>query len=634
MSRSLHILHVEDDTADAELTQDTLETEGVACDVTRVETESTFLVALHKGGFDLILADYALPSFDGLSALRIARQQRPDLPFIFVSGTMGEEVAIEALKIGATDYVLKTRLSRLVPSVHRALREARERVELCRAEQALRRSEAYLAIAQSLSQTGSFGWDVASGQIFWSLETYHIFELNPLTMPTLEVILQRVHPDDALRVKETFNRISLDRTDFHFEHRLLLPERRVKYLRISGRAVHDSSGDVSFVGAVTDITAAKEAERQLREREVKIRRLVDANIVGVLISDLEGRVTDANDAFLHMVRYTRDDLSRGRLSWTELTPPEWQAASERAVAQLRAHGTCELFEKEYFRSDGTRVPVLVAAAAIEGARTENVAFALDLTERKLAEAERERLRQLQVDLAHMSRVITVGQLGVSLAHEIKQPIGAAVTNAEVCVRLLDRDEPDLRDAREAALEMVRDAKRAANIIDRVRSLYQKGSSEPTMVDVNEIIREMVIMLQNEANRHSVSMRADLAEELPTVISDRVQLQQALMNLMLNGIEAMNDTGGELSVRSNTTEDGLLLISVSDCGIGLPAKQVERIFEAFFTTKRHGTGMGLSISRTIIESFGGRLWATPNGERGATFHFTLPAQLKASSPSAA
>jgi PAS domain S-box-containing protein len=634
MNRPLHILHVEDNTADAELAQDTLEMEGVACDVTRVETESTFLLALHKGGFDVILADYALPSFDGLSALRIARRQRPDLPFIFVSGTMGEEVAIEALKIGATDYVLKTRMSRLVPSVHRALREARERAELRRAEQALRRSEAYLAIAQSLSHTGSFGWDVASGEIFWSLETYHIFELDPLTMPTLELILERVHPDDALRVKETLGRISLDRTDFHFEHRLLVPERRVKYLRISGRAV-DSPSDVSFVGAVTDITAAKEAERQLREREVKIRRLVDANIVGVLISDLEGRVTDANDAFLQMVRYTRDDLARGRLCWTELTPPEWQPASERAVAQLRANGTCELFEKEYFRSDGSRVPVLVAAAAIEGGtKAENVAFVLDLTERKLAEAERERLRQLQIDLAYMSRVITVGQLGASLAHEIKQPIGSAVTNAEACVRLLDRDEPNLSEAREAAFEMVRDAKRAADIIDRVRSLYQKGSSEPAMVDVNEVIGEMVIMLQNEANRYSVSMRADLAEGLPTVMADRVQLQQALMNLMLNGIEAMNDTSGELSVRSKITEDGQLLISVSDCGIGLPVKQVERIFDAFFTTKPHGTGMGLSISRTIIESYGGHLWATPNAEHGATFHFTLPTKVTASSPSAA
>ena len=627
MSRPLRILYLEDDIADAELARDTLELEGFVCDVTRVETESGFRAAVQQsGGFDVILADYALPSFDGLSALKITLRQRPDLPFIFVSGTMGEEVAIEALKIGATDYVLKTRLSRLVPSVNRALREARERAELRRAEEAFRRSEAYLAIAQSLSHTGSFGWDVASGEIFWSLETYRIFEVDSVTKPTLEFILKRVHPDDGLRVKQTFERISLDRADFHFEHRLLMNDGRVKYLRVSGRAAYNSSSNTDVVGAVTDITAAKEAELALQEREAKIRRLVDANIVGVLISNLEGRVIDANDAFLQMVRHTRDDLLCGRLSWIELTPPEWRAASEQAVAQLRTNGTCELFEKEYFRSDGTRVPVLVAAAAIEGTKTENVAFVLDLTDRKRAEAERERLRQLQVDLASMSRVITVGELTASLAHEIKQPIGAAVTNAEACLRLLDRDQPELLEAREAALEMVQDARRAAAIIDRVRSLYGKGSPQLDIVDLNELIGEMVVMLRNEADRHSVRMRTDLAEGLPKVVADRVQLQQALMNLMLNGIEAMNDTSGELTVRSKNTKDNQLLISVTDCGIGLPVKQAERIFDAFFTTKPHGTGMGLTISRTIIKSHGGQLWATANEGPGTTFHFTLPTSL--------
>ena len=623
MADHLRILYLEDDIADAELARDTLEVDGFACDVTRADTESAFRSALQQGEFDVILADYALPSFDGLSALKITLQQRPDLPFIFVSGTMGEEVAIEALKIGATDYVLKTGLARLAPSVNRALREARERAGLRRAEEALRRSEAYLAIAQSLSQTGSFGWDVASGEIFWSLETYRIFELDPVVKPTLAFILKRIHPDDGLRVKETLERISLDRTDFHFEHRLLMTDGRVKYLRVSGRASHNSSSDTGVVGAVTDITAAKEAELELQARDAKIRRLVDANIVGVLISDLTGRIIDANDAFLQLVRYTRDDLACGRLRWKELTPPEWQAASARAVAQLEANGTCELFEKEYLRSDGTRVPVLVAAAAFEGTKTESVAFVLDLTERKRAEAERERLRQLQVDLAYMSRVVTVGQLAASLAHEIKQPIGAAVTNAEVCLRSLARDRPDIPEARETALEMGKDIRRAADIIDRVLSLCRKGPSQLVIVDVNEVIREMVVILRNEANRYSVAMGADLAEGLPKVRADRVQLQQVLLNLMLNSIEAMKDTGGEVTLTSERTEDGGLLVSISDSGIGLTAEDTERIFEAFFTTKSQGTGMGLSISRAIIESHGGRLWATANPSRGATFHFTLP-----------
>jgi PAS domain S-box-containing protein len=366
--------------------------------------------------------------------------------------------------------------------------------------------------------------------------------------------------------------------------------------------------------------------RELQEREAKIRRLVDANIVGVLISSLDGQIVEANDAFLQMVWHTRRDLTSGRLRWTELTPPEWQDVTERALVQLRASGTCEMFEKEYFRSDGSRVPVLVAATVI--ARSETLAFVLDLTDRKRAEEERERLRHAQADLAYMSRVITVGELAASLAHEIKQPIAAAVLNAKTCVRWLKRESPDVTEACEAALRTVRDATRAADIVDRVRSLYRRGSPQRELVDLNEIIQEMIALLQDRANRYSIPIRAELTASLPKVMADRVQLQQVVMNLMLNGIEAMKDMGGELTVTSNRTEDGRSLISVSDSGIGLPVEGSDRIFEAFFTTKAEGTGMGLSISRTIVESHGGRLWASANTGRGATFHFSLPAEAKA------
>jgi signal transduction histidine kinase len=223
----------------------------------------------------------------------------------------------------------------------------------------------------------------------------------------------------------------------------------------------------------------------------------------------------------------------------------------------------------------------------------------------------------------------MGELSASLAHEIKQPIGAAVTNAEACLRLLDRDQPDLPEAREAALEMARDARRAADIIERVRSLYRKDSSDEETVDINELIREMVVMLHNEANRHSITMRTDLANEIPKVMADRVQLQQALMNLMLNGIEAITDNGGELSIGSQLLENGQVLISISDTGVGLPAGNVERIFDPFFTTKSHGTGLGLAITRSIIESHGGRIWATSNSGGVATFRFTLPVTEPAS-----
>ncbi len=235
----------------------------------------------------------------------------------------------------------------------------------------------------------------------------------------------------------------------------------------------------------------------------------------------------------------------------------------------------------------------------------------------------EMLRRARAELARINRVSTMGELTASLAHEIKQPIGAAVTNAEACLRLIDRREPDLPEAREAASEMIKDARRAADIIEHVRSLFRKGFSPQEIVDVNEVIREMVAMLQKEANRHSVTMRTDLAEGLPTLMADRVQLQQALMNLMLNGIEAMGDTSGELSITSQLEEGDQVLISVSDTGVGLPAENADQIFDAFFTTKSQGTGLGLAITRSIVESHGGRIWATANSGPGATIQFTLP-----------
>jgi signal transduction histidine kinase len=255
-----------------------------------------------------------------------------------------------------------------------------------------------------------------------------------------------------------------------------------------------------------------------------------------------------------------------------------------------------------------------------------IGVTMDVTESRLAEEERERLRQELAHLAHLNRVSTLGELTASLAHEIKQPIGATVTNAEACLRLLDRNQPDLPEAREAALEMVRDARRAADIIDRVRLLYQKGSSKLDIVDVNEVIGEMVILLHNEASRHSVAIHTDLAEGLPKVKADRVQLQQALMNLMLNGIEAMRDISGELSIKAQLAGDGQLLISVADTGVGLPAENVDKIFDAFFTTKPQGTGLGLAITRSIVKSHGGRIWASANSGRGATFSFTLPSRV--------
>jgi C4-dicarboxylate-specific signal transduction histidine kinase len=242
------------------------------------------------------------------------------------------------------------------------------------------------------------------------------------------------------------------------------------------------------------------------------------------------------------------------------------------------------------------------------------------------------LRQAESDLARVSRVTTMGELTASLAHEVNQPIAAAVTDANTCLRWLNREQPDVEEAREAASRVVKDATRAAEIISRVRLLFKKGAARRELVDINEIIREMVALMRSEIGRNSVSVRTELAEDIPQIMGDRVQLQQVLMNLMINGIDAMKEVNGtrRLDIKSQRAENNELTVSVADTGVGLPSQHADQIFNAFFTTKRHGTGMGLRISRSIAESHGGRLWAVNNSSRGATFYLALPFKTEAHS----
>jgi C4-dicarboxylate-specific signal transduction histidine kinase len=277
------------------------------------------------------------------------------------------------------------------------------------------------------------------------------------------------------------------------------------------------------------------------------------------------------------------------------------------------------------RKDGSLLDVSLTISPMKDASGRVVGaskLAQDITERKRAE---EALRQAQTDLARASRLTTMGEFTVSLAHEVNQPIAAAVTSANSCLRWLEAEVPNLDKARAAAMRIVNDGTRAAEIISRIRMLFKEGTPERELVDVDEVAREMIVLLEDEASRHSISVRTELAEDLPHVIGDRVQLQQVLMNLIVNGVDAMHDVDRprELIIKSQPAENNELLILVSDTGVGLPRHQADQIFNAFFTTKTHGTGMGLRISRSIIESHGGRLWAADNSPRGATFCFTLP-----------
>jgi PAS domain S-box-containing protein len=491
----------------------------------------------------------------------------------------------------------------------------------------------------------------------------------------------------------------------------------------------------------------------LQEREARIRRLVDSNIIGIMIWDSRGGIIEANEAFLDMLGYSREDLVAGRIPWTKLTPAEWAAADQDAIAQMSATGTYKPFEKEFFRKDGSRVPILVGGALFERKRDEGVVFVIDMTERKRAEEalreseERfrdyaetasdwlwetgpdhgvtrisehvdavgiapsripgvarweiatdvesepekwrlhremldthqpfrdfvysslnesgspvyvrasgkpvfgakgnflgyrgtgaditaiiradhaeEALRKAQMELAHITRVTTLGELAASIAHEVNQPLAAVVANAEACLRWLDRGTPDLAAARRSVEWVIDDGNRASEVIRRVRALANKSDIEKAPLDINDVVREVVALVQHELISHQVSLRTEFASALPTILGDRVQLQQVIINLVMNGIEAMQsvtDRPRELVIRSRQDETHRVLLSVADCGVGIAAENADQLFNAFFTTKPGGMGMGLSICRSIVEAHGGRLSASGNDGLGATFQFVLP-----------
>jgi len=502
-----------------------------------------------------------------------------------------------------------------------------------RAEQALRRSEAYLAEAQRLTLTGSCAIDGASREIlYWSEEMFRLFGFDPQQgLPLWDQWVQRIHPEDRDKFRMAGDRTFLEKVHCDVEFRIVTPDGTVKQIHGIGHPVLSGNGElVQVVGTMVDVTERRRGEESLRRNESYLAQAQRLAHVGSWAWDATGR--NAVYVSEEWCRIYGFDPKDGMPTWEQRLQrvhPEdrarFQLTIDRAVVEksdydiefriLLPHAPAR-----YIHSVGR--PVLGPS----GELVQFVGVSMDVTESKQAEQEHERLRQELANLAHLNRVRTMGELTASLAHEIKQPIGAAVTNAEACVRSLDRAQPDIGEAREAALEMAKDARRAAEIIDRVRSLYQKGSSQLETIEVNEVIGEMVVMLQNEADRHSVRMRTELAGELPKVMADRVHLQQILMNLMLNGIEAMLDTSGELTIKSKLADDGQLLISVTDTGVGLPTENAGQVFDPFFTTKSQGTGLGLAITRSIVESHGGRIWASANSGRGATFSFTLPSRV--------
>jgi PAS domain S-box-containing protein len=539
-----------------------------------------------------------------------------------------------------------------------------------RAEETLRQSEAYLAEAQRLSHTGSWAWKVGTKLQLWSVETFRIYGFDPnTTTPTRGSFLERVHPDDRASIELVETEL-YEGKDADYDYRILLPDGSIRYITSVAHPICNDSGQViEFVGTVMDVTERKLAEA-LREGESRILEMIARDaplketleklvlLVEAQFADLICSVLLLDEDGQHMRPGAAPNLPRAYAQAIEgmcigpkagssgtamyrrepvvvtdiLQDPLWESYRDAAEPYglracwsipILAHSGEPLGSFTMYYPE-PRGPRPAETRALEMA-THLAGIAI---ERKLAREERERLRQAQMELAHVNRVTTMGELTASLAHEVNQPIAAAVISANTCVRWLAAEVPNLDKARAAAVRIANDATRAAEIISRIRLLFQKGSSQLELVDVNEVIEEMIVLLRGEATRYEISVRTELAADLPPVMGDRVQLQQVVMNLMINSIEAMRtvESSRELAIRSQPAENERVLVSVSDTGVGLPT-QADQIFNAFFTTKPHGTGMGLRICRSIVESHGGRMWAASNPPHGAVFSLTLPASFE-------
>lgn len=434
-----------------------------------------------------------------------------------------------------------------------------------------------------------------------------------------------IHPEDLPRAIEEHKRSVTTGVPYDFELRYRRGDGVYRWFQARNLPIHDSDGGITgWCGLLTDIEDRKRAEEALRESEHESRLIVDSIPGQVAVLSATGEVERVNQPVLDYFGKSLEELRQWAVDDT--VHPDDRPGYVQAFQRSFAAGDPFEFEVRTRRFDGVYRWFNVRGLPLRHLQGQIVRWYfifIEVDDRKRAE---EALRQAQGDLARINRVTTMGELAASLAHEVNQPIGGVLINASVCLRKLRHDDPDLDEARAAVTRIQRDAQRAADVIGRIRSQFEKAAPNREVLDLNEIIRGTAALLHGEAVRYNISIRTELAADLPQIIGDRVQLQQVTMNLIVNSLEAMRDVEGirELAIKSQRDESEQLLVTVSDTGIGFPPQLAEQIFDPFFTTKPHGTGMGLRICRSIIESHGGRLWAASASERGATFHLNLPA----------
>jgi len=519
----------------------------------------------------------------------------------------------------------------------------RTRADRARVEAELRRIEAYLEEGQRLTHTGSWAWSVASREnVYWSPEQYRIFGLDPIEdSHAFEKALQQILPEDRAKFIDILDAANREKKDFDVEWRFPLPDGSVRYHHSVGHPIVDEDGEVvEYVGTLVDVTEQYLAKMALERENAERRR-----------AEEELRRSESFLAEGQRIRRTGSwawNVTTGEVSWSaehfrifgldpHATTPSYAAFVDRIHPEDRP-GFDDMLEKavregsnfewdfRIFTPDGATkyLHSLGHLTAYGAGNTEFVGTIMDVTERRVAE---EALRGALGDLERASRLNTMGQLTASIAHEINQPLAAIITNAEACLLWLEADRPDLEEARQAAARIVRNGHRAGDIIKSVRALTRKSTLEMVRLDINNVIREVIVLLGGEFRRRGVRVEASLSPDLSSVVGDSVQLQQVVLNLIINGIEAMAERPHgqrSMQIRSGNDESGEVLVTVRDSGPGPDFARAQRLFEALFTTKPEGMGMGLSICRSIIDTHGGRLWASPNLPNGAVFQFTLPA----------
>jgi PAS domain S-box-containing protein len=500
-----------------------------------------------------------------------------------------------------------------------------------RAERALRRSEAFLAEGQRLSQTGSYSWRVATGEITWSEQLYRIFEFEVGVPVTLELVRTRVHPEDVSLLEIMVKEARGGGNDFERQYRLMMPDGSIKYLHAIAHATRDQDGELEYIAAIRDITQHKQQEQALRQSEERYRTLAETATDVILTIDQTSTILFVNRAVEKAFGHTPAEIIGQKI--TLLMPERMRHRHEEALRRYLATGEKRISWNAAslpgLHKDGREISLDVSFAEM-GTGDERFFSGIlrDATERKRTE---EALDKARAQLADVARITSLGVLTASMAHEINQPLSGIITNANTCLRMLAADPPNVEGARGTAQRTIRDGNRASEVIARLRALFTKKKSTTELLDLNEATREVVALSLSDLQRNRVILRQELADDLPPVIGDRVQLQQVILNLIRNASDAMSDVDDRprhLLITTELDEDAHVRLTVRDAGVGLEPQSVNRLFEAFYSTKTNGMGIGLSVSRTIIESHHGRLWAAPNDDGpGATFSFSIPRRLE-------